>query len=111
MASHQLAIQSLDHAVKLVREEFARLPDGDAVAEKVLQKLQQTFDHPPTSDYEIIMHKNFTDDEVRCALFHPNVDQVWYYSAVFSVGLSLPSDHKYRKLLSLHLTLIYLIHR
>jgi hypothetical protein len=109
--SHQLALDSFDKAAVAVREEFSKLPDGYDVSNRVVLKLQGTFDRPPVGDYEFIIRKTFTEDEVRSVLFQPTPDQVWYFTAVFTAGLAVPKDHSFRRLLSLHLTLVFLIHR
>ncbi len=107
----QLAIRALEYASEHVREEFSKLPDSGEVTEKVLNKLRNTFENPPTSGFEAIIHKTFTDDEVRVALFQPSVEQVWIYVALLEVGIAAPLNHSFRKLMSLVLSLIFLIHR
>jgi aspartyl/asparaginyl beta-hydroxylase (cupin superfamily) len=112
MQASQSATQALDIALIIVRNEFSKLPDdGDAISEKVCNKLKTTFEKPPTAEFEAIIHKNFSDDEVRVVLFNPSIDQAWFYVAILQVGAAVPVHHNFRKLMSLALSLIFMIHR
>ena len=97
--------------MKLIREEFGKIPDGESLIEKVTAKLQKTFDEPPLEDFEFAVRKTFTREELQTALFKPLDEQVAYYPAILNAGVAAPSDHPVKKTASLALTLIYLVHR
>jgi len=109
--TQQQAIDSFQHALQLIGKEFESLTDGKLLTEKVTTKLQATFDHPPKEDFEFIVHKNFTEDELRITLFNPRVEQIAHLAKCLQVSVNVPSDHRLRKLGGLILTLIYLVHR
>lgn len=111
MTENSEASVALAQAQQQVRDEFAKIPDSEEMTVKVCEKLQQTYDNPPIVDFEFLLNKPFTADEVRVCLFKPREDQVLYLVQGLKVGLTLPKGHNIRKLASLLLTLIYLVHR
>lgn len=101
----------LEEAIAVVRQEFANVPDNEGLIRKVTDKLCQTYENPPVKDFEVVIQKPFTTDEVRTALFAPLEDQIPYYSSLLLASVEAPIGHPLIKTGSLLLTLIYLIHR
>jgi hypothetical protein len=111
MNPRQEAIEALQCVTQVVEKEFESLPDGKVLTEKVIAKLQNTFDHPPREDFEFVVQKTISEDEVRIVLFNPRIEQVAYLAKCLQAAVNVPADHKLRKLGGLIMTLIYLSHR
>ena len=111
LSAHEEALNALEEAKRQVREEFHKIPDSQEMTIKVCEKLQQTFDNPPVSDFEFFANKPFSADEVRVCLFKPRVEQIPFLVQGLRVGLNMAKGHNLRKLASLLLTLVYLVHR
>jgi hypothetical protein len=65
-----------EYTLAKVEQEYHDVQDGSTLWEKIKKKLWETFSSPPTTEFETILRKNFTDDEVRVALFKPLDDQI-----------------------------------
>lgn len=111
MNPQQEAIEALQSVIQVVEKEFESLPDGKILTEKVITKLKNTFDHPPREDFEFIIQKTFSENEVRIVLFNPRIEQTVYLVKCLQAAVNVPADHKLRKLGGLVMTLIYLSHR
>lgn len=68
--------EAYQHAIAKVSESYKDTPDGDKLLEKILTSFDKHFKNPPTRDFEVILQKNFTTEEIRCALFQPTDEQV-----------------------------------
>lgn len=101
----------MEDVLRLIREEFEKIPDGGPLIEKVSSRLQKTYDEPPIEDFEFATRKTFTKEELQTALFHPLDEQIAYYPALLTVSASTGPEHSVRKTASLILTLVYLVHR
>lgn len=101
----------LEEAIAIVKKEFENVPENDSLIEKVVGKLQQTNDNPPIKDFEVVINKPFTLDEVRTVLFAPLEEQIPYYSLMLTAAFDSPIGHPLKKTGSLLITLVYLIHR
>jgi hypothetical protein len=104
-------MKMLQEAIDVIKKEFENVPDSEQLTEKVVAKLQQTYDAPPVKDFEVVVNKPFTADEVRTTLFAPQENQIPYYSVILLAAIEAPIGHPLSKTGSLLLTLMYLIHR
>lgn len=102
---------TIEKVLKAVVVEFEQLPDSKELSEKVCKKLQNTYDNPPKRDFEILLQKVFSDDELRLFLFDPLDFQIEYFSRGIKNSLQFPAENPLRKAGSLLLTIIYLYHR
>lgn len=64
------------HALAKVREAYKDIPDGDGLLAKIVTSFEKQFKNPPTRDFEVILQKNFTTEEIRCAMFQPTDEQI-----------------------------------
>lgn len=102
---------ALDWAIKRIEEEFKDVPDGQEMVDKLTAKFVQTSNEPPRQDFEFILRKSFTDDEVCVALFRPHEDQVHYFAALLAAAQELPQGNPVSKLIPLLVSLLFLVHR
>jgi hypothetical protein len=64
------------HAIAEVRKVYEDAPDGESLLQTILLSFSKHFSNPPTRCFEEILQKNFTIEEMRCAMFLPSDDQV-----------------------------------
>ncbi len=102
---------ALAHAVKMMEEGFKNVPDGTEMVQRLSERFSAAYRSPPVEDFEFLLNKRFSNDEVRIALFKPREEQFMYYSLILSLTAALPADHKLDKIKSLVLTLMFLVHK
>lgn len=64
------------HAIAEVGKVYEDAPDGESLLQTILVSFSKYFNNPPTRSFEEILQKNFTIEELRCAMFLPSDDQV-----------------------------------
>lgn len=64
------------YALAEVGKVYEDAPDGKKLLEKITISFQKQYMNPPIGEFENMLQKNFTIDEVRCALFKPNEEQI-----------------------------------
>ena len=111
MSSSSLVTTSLEYALNRVAVEFKDMTDGQEMIDKITIKFEHTCNNPPTKDFEFLLRKPFTDDEVCVALFKPRDEQVEYFAALLVAIQSLPGNHPTQKLAPLLVSLLFLVHR
>ena len=68
--------QAYQHATAEVTKVYKDTPEDEKLLEKVLMSFERHVKNPPILDFELILQKNFTIEEVICALFKPTDEQV-----------------------------------
>ena len=111
MSNMSEATQALNYALKRIEDEFKELPDGQDMIDKITNKFVQTSNSPPRSDFEFVLHKTFTDDEVCIALFKPREEQVSYFPTILAAANSMPMGHPLTRNSPLLISLLFLVHR
>jgi hypothetical protein len=111
MNSSTEATHALNYALKRVEEEFKEVADGQEMIEKITNKFVQTCNEPPVADFEFVLHKRFTNDEVCIALFQPRIEQIPYFSDLLIASNNIPKGHQLTKLCPLIVSLLFLVHR
>jgi len=102
---------ALNYALKRVEDEFRDVPDGQIMIDQITEKFVSTSNSPPRSDFEHVIRKNFSNDEVCISLFCPSEEQIAYYPKLLVASLEAPVGHPLSKLCPLLITIIFLIHR
>ena len=64
------------HAIAAVARFYEGTPDGQRLLDTILQSFDRHFKNPPIRDFELLLQRNFATEEIRCALFKPNEDQI-----------------------------------
>ena len=105
------AQDALNHTLSCVAAEFKDMTDGSEMIAKISKRFKDAYREPPTKDFEFVLQKAFTDDEVRVALFKPKEEQIDHYVKLLTAISQLPAAHPLSKLLSLLISLIFLVHR
>lgn len=105
------ATNALAFCLKRIEAEFKDVPDGQEMVDKLTAKFVQTSNAPPRQDFEFVMRKPFSDDEVCIALFSPREDQIPYYAAMLVAAQELPAGNPVSKLCPLLVSLLFLVHR
>jgi hypothetical protein len=90
--------------------------DASELASRILASFQSAFDRPPCEEFEMILQRNFSEDEVRVCMFAPTEDQIKFYPALMTAANApevdkLDQDHALKKLKPLMLSLVFLLHR
>ena len=63
-----------------IRAEYEQLgSDGKVLSDRIIRGLELTHDSPPVAEFEAVLRKAFTPEEVRVAIFHPQEEQICYY--------------------------------
>ena len=109
-----MAQLAFDAACLVIRTEYAKMGDaqeGRELADRIIRGLQTSFDQPPVEEFEQILHKRMSADEVRIAVFEPLEDQIQYYPILLMATEAAPEEHPLRKVQGLVLSSIFLIHR
>jgi hypothetical protein len=109
--SSQEVTHALELALRKVAEEFKNLPDGQEMTDKISDKFEHTCNNPPTKDFEFLLGKPFTDNEVCIAMFCPREEQIEYFSTLLAGLQELPATHPVQKLGPLLISLLFLVHR
>ena len=105
------ATDALSLALKVVEDEFKDIPDGQEMVDKITAKFVNSSNAPPRQEFEFILSKAFTDDEVCICLFNPREEQVAYYPKLLAASHGAPADHPLTKLAPLLVSLLFLVHR
>ncbi len=114
------AIEALQAAQASIRKEYndekGLGADSQILAERICKSFQNAFDKPPVDEFEQILQKNFTEDEVRLTLFAPREEQIKYYPILLLSGCTkevrnLGETHPLVRLKALVLSTIFLLHR
>jgi len=108
--SSSAATDALSYALKKVEEEFKDLPDGDEMIEKITSKFVATSNDPPRLDFEFVMQRPFTNDEVCVALFRPDQEQISYFALLLAAAQETPIGHPLTRTCPLLVSLIFLVH-
>lgn len=111
MSDSSEATQALNAALKKVEEEFKDVPDGQEMIDKITTKFVQTCNAPPRQEFEFILSKTFTDDEVCMCLYNPKDEQIAYYPRLLVASHGAPVGHPLTKLAPLLISLLFLVHR
>jgi len=105
------ATEALSSALKVVESEFKDVPDGQEMVDKITAKFVNSSNAPPRQEFEFILSKSFTDDEVCICLFSPRDEQIAYYPKLLAASHGAPIDHPLTKLAPLLVSLLFLVHR
>lgn len=111
MNSSTEATQALNEALKRVDDEFKEVPEGQDMIDKITSKFVQSCNAPPRQEFEFILSKSFTDDEVCICLFNPREEQIAYYPGLLIASHDAPLGHPLTKLAPLLISLLFLVHR
>lgn len=111
MSVTQEATSALDWVLKRIETEFKDVPDSQEMVDKLTAKFVQTSNSPPRQDFEYVLNKTFTDDEVVIALFRPREEQVPYFAEMLLAAQELPAGNPVSKLCPLLVSLLFLVHR
>ena len=111
MSSSAEVTHALEVALKKVSDEFKDMPDGNEMTEKITAKFVQTCNSPPIKEFEFLLRKPFTEDEVCMVLFQPREEQIEYFPVMLAVIASLPESHPIKKIAPLLVSLLFLVHR
>jgi hypothetical protein len=63
---------------------FYILCGGNSDKIELENKFEITFNSPPIKEFEFLINKYFSIDEVRIALFDPKEEQIKYYSTILN---------------------------
>ena len=88
---HSKGIEAYQHAIAEVGKVYENTPDGESLLQTILVSFSKHFSNPPTSCFEEILQKNFTVEEMRCAMFLPTNDQVRCVNLLHIVGIDTMS--------------------
>ena len=114
------ALAAMQNATERIRENYKDIgADAEALSARIIASFQSAFDKPPIEEFEAILQKRFTADEVRVALLAPRDDQVKYYPLLLMATIQpeiqklqkLDVEHPLIRLKSLVLSTIFLLHR
>ena len=113
------AEKALRAAQAKIRKDYTEKdvgPDADMLAERICKSFQAAFDKPPMDEFQQILQKNMSEDEVRVCLFAPREEQVRYYPLLLLAGAQpevrrLGDTHPMVRLKSLILSTLFLLHR
>ena len=118
MNSAQEAKDALDKAKARVREDYGAMGEEDSLelASKIEASFQAAYDRPPVEEFEMVLQRNFSPDEVRVCLFNPREEQIKFYVPLMTAANApeierLEKDHQLKKLKPLMLSLVFLLHR
>ena len=111
MSTSSEATQALNAALKRVEDEFKNVPDRQEMIDKITTKFVQTSNAPPRQEFEFILSKAFTDDEVCICLYNPREEQIAYYPRLLVASHGAPSGHPLTKLAPILISLLFLVHR
>lgn len=107
----QQHVLAFECACEVIRREYAQMDDGVELGERIIKGLRLSFDDPPVEEFEQILHKRFTADEVRVAVFDPMEEQIAFYPMLLAATEAAPEGHALRKLQGLVLSSIFLLHK
>ena len=111
------ARNAFDSACSLIRKDYSEMgADGKELGDRLIGSFVSTYSKPPTEEFEQILQRNFTDDEVRVALFKPRDEQIKFYPILLLCAdqeeiKKLDELHPLSKLKALVLSTIFLFHR
>ena len=118
MNSAQEAQEALEKAKQRVRDDYGAMgvEDSSELASKIEASFQAAFDRPPVEEFEMVLQRNFSPDEVRVCLFNPREEQIKFYTPLMVAANApeidrLEKDHQLKKLKPLMLSLVFLLHR
>ena len=98
------AKKALESAREKVSADYASIgADGVELSGKIIQSFESAFERPPVEEFEMILQRNFSKDEVRVCMFAPKEEQIKYYPALMTAANSveidkLGNDHLLKKL-------------
>lgn len=102
---------ALDSALAIIRKDYEEMQDGQEMLKKITEKFSNIAIKPPRDEFELLLGKNFSDDEVLVALFQPLEEQYQYYSSILMNTHNFPATHPLGKVRHLALSLMFLVHR
>jgi len=114
------ALSAMDSAAERIRANYKDIgADSEVLAGRIIASFQAAFDKPPIEEFEQILQKRFTADEVRIALLAPREEHVKYYPLLLMATIQpeiqklqrLDDSHPLVRLKSLVLSTIFLLHR
>jgi hypothetical protein len=56
---------AFDYAIAEVKQVYEGAPDGQKLFETIKKSFEKHYDNPPVADFENILQKNFSKEEVR----------------------------------------------
>jgi hypothetical protein len=68
--------KEFDRILANLQQDYEKIPEGGDLFQKISKRFVDCFNNPPTKEFEFIIQKNFTDEEVLSCLFCPTSDQV-----------------------------------
>jgi hypothetical protein len=110
-------LDALKAAQAKIRADYKEVgSDGEELANRICKSFQSAYDRPPLDEFQQILQRNMTADEVRVCLFAPRDDQVKYYPILLLAGCqpevrNLGETHPLMRLKSLILSTMFLLHR
>lgn len=102
---------AMNSALESIRKDYEELQDGEEMTKKIGLKFSKIVEAPPREEFELLIGKNFSNDEVLIALFRPQEEQYKYYPLILANTHNSPADHPLGKLRHLALSLMFLVHR
>eukprot|EP00605_Chrysophyceae_sp_TOSAG23-4_P002170 GSChrysophyteH1.ASY1.ANO1.2398.1 assembled CDS len=101
------AEEALASAKAKVRADYKNVGlDSEKLADRICQSFQNAYDKPPVEEFQQILRKNVTEDEVRVTLFAPQEEQVKFYPV-----RNLEESHPLVRMKALVLSTMFLLHR
>ena len=80
-----LADEAYQYAIAEVTKAYKDTPEDEKLLDIVLASFKKRFENPPINDFEMILQKNFTVEEIICALFKPTDEQIrWVNESVMN---------------------------
>ena len=112
----QKALLTAQAKIRLDYTENNVGPDSDMLADRICKSFQAAYDNPPMEEFQQILQKNMTLDEVRVCIFAPREAQVRYYPVLLLAGSQLEvrklgDTHPLVRLKALILSTLFLLHR
>ncbi len=111
------AEEALASAKAKVRADYKNVGlDSEKLADRICQSFQNAYDKPPVEEFQQILRKNVTEDEVRVTLFAPQEEQVKFYPVLLLAGCqpevrNLEESHPLVRMKALVLSTMFLLHR
>lgn len=114
MSEHSAtALNAFNDSCSMIRDEYDKMggEEGKDLAARIIRGLQVSFDSPPIAEFENVLRKRFTPDEVRVAIFQPQDEQIGYYPLLLLAAEAASEGHPLNKLQGLLLSTIFLLHK
>jgi hypothetical protein len=102
---------ALSAALESISKDYDEIEGGSEMIRKISQKFGRIFDNPPREEFEVLLGKSFSENEVRVALFQPLEEQFKYFPLILMNTTGAPETSPLGKCRHLVLSLAFLVHR